>query len=211
VPAQIKTFRRPAFAGKYSVAIGAGCAEGYGGRQDGDASARWSRARGLAMLAMTARFAWAVSATECEDQRAFYPKDWNDTSDQTLILECKVSQAPPVFVKIGKPDAQGRTPMSVVPDGMDEKSKSDDSEAKVYRIWLDAEQAKRVRAGKYFATVLRDEKACFIRGHVENGGMVFFIDGANPRSDSDDKGSFYNKAPRFGVMGSDMIECKARK
>jgi hypothetical protein len=153
----------------------------------------------------------AVSGTECEDQRAFYPKDWKDTSDQKVILECKVSQSPPVFVKIGKPDRRGLTPVSVIPHGMDEKGNSDLADPKVLRIWLDAEQTKRLKAGRYFATVLRDEEACFIRGHVADGGTIFFIDGANPKSDYADKGSFYNKAPRFGVMGTDMIECKAAR
>jgi hypothetical protein len=34
---------------------------------------------------------------------------------------------------------------------------------------------------------------------------------ANPKSDSPDTGSFYNKAPRFSVFQGDSYECEAIK
>jgi hypothetical protein len=40
---------------------------------------------------------------------------------------------------------------------------------------------------------------------------VFFLDTANPKPDSPDAGSFYNKAPRFSVFQGDSYECEAIK
>ena len=40
---------------------------------------------------------------------------------------------------------------------------------------------------------------------------VFFLDMANPKPDSPDAGSFYNKAPRFSMFHGDSYECEAIK
>jgi hypothetical protein len=37
------------------------------------------------------------------------------------------------------------------------------------------------------------------------------VGGANPKSDSPDTGSFYNKAPRFSVFQGDSYGCEAIK
>jgi hypothetical protein len=86
-----------------------------------------------------------------------------------------------------------------------------DTSKDVYRIWLDREQLRRLDAGHYFATILRQQNSCWIRGSLstENGGpdTVFFMDNAGDHPDRDDAGSFYNKAPRFSVFQGDAYTC----
>ena len=75
------------------------------------------------------------------------------------------------------------------------------------RIWLDKEQAGRLRDGKYFATIVRKEGSCWIRGNMEED-LVFLMDNARPPEDNPGAaGSFYNKAPRFSVVGSSYVSC----
>ncbi|MEJ2435540.1 MAG: hypothetical protein P8Y53_21205, partial [Pseudolabrys sp.] len=108
---------------------------------------------------------------------------------------------------LGASDGAGRTMMSLVPlsrPKLIEKTKG------VLRIWLDKEQTRRLRQGKYFATIVRKEKSCWIRGDLD-GDNVFFMDNADPRPDSPDNGSFYNKAPRFSVFGHDAYHCEPAK
>ena len=40
---------------------------------------------------------------------------------------------------------------------------------------------------------------------------VFFLDMANPKPDSPDAGSFYNKAPGFSIFHGDSYDCEAIK
>ena len=40
---------------------------------------------------------------------------------------------------------------------------------------------------------------------------MFFLDEANPESDSADSGPFYNKAPRTSTFQGDAYECEALK
>jgi hypothetical protein len=91
-----------------------------------------------------------------------------------------------------------------------------DKSKDVLRIWLDSEQARRLRAGKYFATIVREKESCWIRGSLSSGGdkndSIFFLDNADPESDSHDKGgSFYKKAPRFSAFQGDAYTCEAVK
>jgi hypothetical protein len=73
----------------------------------------------------------------------------------------------------------------------------------VYRAWLDAEQAKRLAQGQYFATAVRPEDSCFADGSLKDGS-VFFLDAADSPQDRPDAGNLCNKAPRFGVFGEPM-------
>ena len=82
-----------------------------------------------------------------------------------------------------------------------------DSSIEVHRAWLDGEQVRRLKDGRYFATAIRSEEACWTDGTLK-GGQLFFMDAADPPLDRKDAGNFYNKAPRFGLFG-DTMHCKA--
>ncbi|MGB7041972.1 MAG: hypothetical protein WBD83_20600 [Xanthobacteraceae bacterium] len=90
------------------------------------------------------------------------------------------------------------------------KSPIEDTSKIIYRIWLDKEQLKRLKDGKYFATILRKEESCWIRGDLGKD-KVFFMDNVNLPADGPDAGSFYNKAPRLSVFQGDAYDCKAVK
>ena len=89
-------------------------------------------------------------------------------------------------------------------------SPTEDTSKIIYRIWLDKEQLKRLKDGKYFATILWKEESCWIRGDLDKD-EVLFMDNANPPADGPDAGSFYNKAPRLSVFQGDAYDCKAVK
>jgi len=77
-----------------------------------------------------------------------------------------------------------------------------------------AQQVGRLETGQYFATVVRRESSCWIRGALsaDDGKQdtVFFMDNAKPKSDGlrGDSGVFYNKAPRFSVFQGDAYTCE---
>jgi hypothetical protein len=166
-----------------------------------------------ALLAMALLFAAVSSAAAfapdgCEQQRRQYPANWNDTSREQPLFTCSGPQADPFRIKIGATDSAGRTMMSLVP--LSRPDLVEDTTG-VLRIWLDKEQMRRLREGKYLATVVRKEKSCWIRGSLD-GDTVFSMDNANqPPDDADSAGSFYNKAPRFSVFGSDYYQCEPEK
>ncbi len=152
--------------------------------------------------------ALAFPENGCEMQRKQYPANWTDTSAEKPLFNCYAPQADPLRIKLGATDGAGRTMMSVVPlsrpDGNEEKDNT-------LRIWLDAEQARRLRDGKYFATVLRKEDSCWIRGDLD-GAPVFVLDSADPPPDNPgEAGSFYNKAPRFSIFGGEAYFCERAK
>lgn len=165
-------------------------------------------ASALVALAVSVPSALAVAPDECEKQRARFPSNWNDVSAETPIHLCRSHYAGVLQVRLGAPDAAGRRPMSLVPmRGGERKELTRDPERKIRRIWLDADQAKRLREGRYFATVVRAEESCWIRGDLSDD-VVFFIDAADPPSDEDGVGAFYNKAPRIGVFEGNAYTCE---
>lgn len=170
------------------------------------------RAIALSLLAlglMPASAALAFAPDGCEQQRALYPKDWEDVSREKVLFTCS-GHGGAVQVRLGATDKTGRTLMSIVPMTRDGQGGLIPTEG-VHRIWLDREQARRLREGKYFATIVREEKACWIRGTVDDAA-VFFLDAAKPPSDApDESGSFYNKAPRFSVFGNEAYQCERAK
>jgi hypothetical protein len=98
--------------------------------------------------------------------------------------------------------------MSLVPFSRSKAGEITDTAENVLRIWLDKEQAGRLRDGKYFATIVRSEDSCWIRGSMEDD-VVFLMDNARPPEDNPGAaGSFYNKAPRFSVVGSRYVSCE---
>jgi hypothetical protein len=158
----------------------------------------------------------AISPDECEQQRAVFPKEWNDVSKEKPLFFCWSHYSGAFKVTLGAADEKGRRLMSLVPlEGSPKNSKQDISRD-VFRIWLDKEQTRRLQEGKYFATIVRQKGSCWIRGSLdgpEDGkeDSVFFMDNANPKSDGPDAGSFYNKAPRFSVFQGDSYQCEAIK
>jgi hypothetical protein len=81
----------------------------------------------------------------------------------------------------------------------------------VLHIWLDRERTRRLRDGKYFATVVRKENSCWIRGSIDED-VVFLMDNAHPLEDDPGAaGYFYNKAPRFSVLGDGYVNCEPFK
>ena len=74
-----------------------------------------------------------------------------------------------------------------------------------------SELAGRLRDGKYFATIVRKEDCCWIRGNMCED-IVFLMDNKRPSEDKPvEAGSFYNTAPRFSVVGSSYVSCERVK
>lgn len=164
-----------------------------------------------AVLALSSP-AHAVRPDECEQQRALYPQSWNDISKETPLFECRSHYSYPLLITVGTPDDKGRSLMSLVPA----KSNADltpaaDAKHPIRRIWLDADQARRLREGKYFATVVRSEESCWIRGDL-GGDPIFFMDNANPPTEGEPgESAFYNKAPRISVFEANAYSCEPVK
>jgi hypothetical protein len=221
---------RPALTPKKTAQHGdmrSACAASDNAHDHGKARAAIGILGGIAMRAIILGVAlWmsvagptaAVAPDECEQQRAVFPKDWNDVSRQQRLYVCHSHYSGSFEITLGEADKRGRQLMSLVPlvkypekltEGSQDRSKD------VLRIWLDSEQVRRLRAGKYFGTVVREKESCWIRGSLSSGGdeddTIFFLDNADPASDSSDKGSFYNKAPRFSAFRGDAYTCEPVK
>jgi hypothetical protein len=162
----------------------------------------------LFLAVMAPGAAVAVAPDECEQQRARYPKDWNNVSNEMRVFTCTAHYTGPARIMLGKPDEAGRRLMSLV---LKNRERDDGPKVEVYRIWLDKEQARRLQEGKYFGTILRREDSCWIRGSLGNEDgkedTVFFMDNADPPQDTPDAGSFYNKAPRLSVFQGNAYTC----
>jgi hypothetical protein len=169
-----------------------------------------------ALCLLTATPAAAVRPDECEQQRALFPKEWNDVSKEKPLFVCRSHYSGAFKVTLGTADDRGRRLLSLVPLESNREDAKQDTSKDVFRIWLDKEQARRLQEGKYFATITRQRESCWIRGALSGPDdgkedSVFFLDNANPRADGPDAGSFYNKAPRFSVFQGDSYECEAIK
>ncbi len=163
----------------------------------------------LALLAGCLGPAAAFPPDGCKQQRAQYPANWNDTSREKPLFICE-SQQDRFRVKLGATDAAGRTLMSLVPFDRNNGAIVETGQD-VLRIWLDQEQTQRLHDGKYFATIVRKENSCWIRGSLEED-TVFLMDNAHPPADKpDEAGSFYSKAPRFSAYGSSYVLCEPVK
>ena len=164
----------------------------------------------LAVLA-AGHAAVAVREDECEQQRADFPQDWNDVLKAEPLFRCQSHYEGTMLVSVGAPDKSGRSLMNLVPIEPEGaiKLKLDDAH-QVHRMWLDADQTKRLREGRYFATVVRTQESCWIRGDL-SGDPVFFMDNADAKADSPDAGVFYNKAPRIGAFKGASYTCEPVK
>jgi hypothetical protein len=154
--------------------------------------------------------AHAIRPDECEQQRALYPAVWADVSREQPLFDCASHYAGSLRIKLGPTDASGRTLMSLVPLKWFGQTALEDPASTIYRIWLDKEQVDRLKAGKYFATIVRKESSCWVRGNLDKD-PIFLLDNADPPADTPDAGSFYNKAPRTSAFEGDAYECKPVK
>jgi hypothetical protein len=153
----------------------------------------------------------AVPKDVCEQQRSLYPKDWNDVLKAKPLFRCQSKYEGALVVSIGPPDEKGRSLMNLVPVENDDLTKLRlDDEHAVHRIWLDADQARRLQEGRYFGTVVRTQESCWIRGDL-SGDHVFFMDNADAQSDTADAGPFYNKAPRISAFKGASYTCEPIK
>ena len=111
----------------------------------------------IAAMTLEAATVLAVRPDECEQQRAQYPKVWNDVSREKAIFDCISHYSGALRIKIGDTDGAQRTLLSIVPLAHDGKGVlAEDPSRPVYRIWLDEEQLNRLKTGKYFATIVRN-------------------------------------------------------
>lgn len=143
----------------------------------------------------------------CERQRALFPAEWADISKEKPRFLCQ-GKGMRLRVSTGAPDTAGRVPMSlseIVHDGGEQVGT-------VWRIWLDAEQERRLAEGRFLATLVRGETACWIRGYIDpETSAVFLMDNAKPLPDGPDAGMFYNKAPRFSFFQGTALSCEPEK
>jgi hypothetical protein len=152
----------------------------------------------------------AVGPDECERQRKLYPATWADATHERALLDCSSHYSGSLRIKLGAADRDGRTLMSLVPLKWSGRTAVEDPSGGVYRIWLDKEQVDRLKAGKYFATIVRKESSCWIRGSLDKA-PIFLLDNADPAPDTPDAGSFYNKAPRTSAFEGDTYKCQPVK
>ncbi len=164
----------------------------------------------MGVLLSTFPGAHAVRPDECEQQRKLYPAVWADVSREQALFDCASHYSGALRIKLGPTDRAGRAIMSLVPLKQSGETAVEDPSSGVYRIWLDKEQIARLKAGKYFATIVRREGSCWIRGSLDKD-PIFLLDTADPRPDTPDAGSFYNQAPRMSAFDGDAYECKPVK
>ena len=163
-----------------------------------------SFAGALAALILFPKTALAFAEDACEKQRALFPTEWDDISKEKPRFLCE-GKGLRLRVSTGPKDEAGRVPMSlaeIIRDGGEQIGA-------VWRIWLDAEQERRLAEGRFFATLVRAEDACWIRGYVDpEKSAVFLMDNAKPPPDGPEAGMFYNKAPRFSFFRSTSLQCE---
>jgi len=165
----------------------------------------------VAAMTLDVATALAVRPNECELQRARYPAVWNDVSKERGLYDCISHYSGALRIKIGDTDGAQRTLMSIVPLRHEGKGVfSEDPSRRIYRIWLDKKQLNRLMTGEYFATIVRKQGSCWIRGDL-NGDPIFFLDNAPSTPESPGIGAFYNNSPRTSAFKGDAYTCEATK
>src|SRR5258708_19056248 len=169
-----------------------------------------------ALCLLMAPPAAAVRPDECEQQRAMFPKDWNDVSKEKPLFYCWSHYSGALRVTLGPADDKGRRLLSLVPLEERRANAKQDKSKDVFRIWLDKEQADRLQQGKYFATITRQRESCWIRGALSGADdgqedSVFFMDNANPKSHRPDARSFFTQPHPFTGFHVHAHDCEAIK
>ena len=78
----------------------------------------------------------AIRPDECEQQRAAFPKEWNDVSKEKPLFFCWSHYSGAFKVTLGAGDKEGRRLMSLVPLAANDKKAKQDTSKDVFRIWL---------------------------------------------------------------------------
>ena len=92
----------------------------------------------------------AVRPDECEQQRAAFPKEWNDVSKEKPLFFCWSHYSGALKVTLGAGDKEGRRLMSLVPLSANDKKAKQDTSKDVFRVWLDREQTRSIGGWKVF-------------------------------------------------------------
>ncbi len=113
----------------------------------------------LAVLA-AGHAAVAVREDECEQQRADYPKDWNDVLEAEPLFRCQSHYEGTLLVSIGTPDESGRSIMNLVPIEPEGAAQAAGSTTSTRCTACGSTPTRRgaCREGRYFATVVRTEE-----------------------------------------------------
>ena len=90
-----------------------------------------------ALCVLIASPAKAIRPDECEQQRAAFPKEWNDVSKEKPLFFCWSHYSGAFKVTLGAGDKDERRLMSLVPLTGNEKKAKQDTSKDVFRIWLD--------------------------------------------------------------------------
>jgi hypothetical protein len=91
---------------------------------------------GLSLLIFGTTAAVAVPPDECEQQRAQYPKNWTDVSNEQTLFDCSSHYAGGIRVKAGASDSAGRTLFSLVPLTQSSTGSTEDTtKAPIDRTW----------------------------------------------------------------------------
>jgi hypothetical protein len=120
----------------------------------------------LGFMLSTLPLAHAIRPDECEQQRKLYPAVWADVSQEQPLFDCASHYSGSLRIKLGATDRGGRTLMSLVPLQGSGPAAVEDPSRGVYRIWLDKEQLDRLKAGRYFATIVRRESSWSARNRT---------------------------------------------
>src|SRR4051794_3496184 len=137
---------------------------------------------GLLVLTVLAPSSSGFKLDGCEKQRAQYPKRWNDVRKEKTLFHCAASDGSRLSVRLGASDSKRRTLISVTAT---RSAAAEDQPQGVYRMWLDRDQIERLKKGAYFATVMRPEKACWIRS-LDHETVPFLMDNAPSVRPGDD-------------------------
>src|SRR5260370_22895485 len=152
----------------------------------------------LAVLLANLSGAHAVRPDECEQQRKLYPEVWADVSQEQALFECASHYAGSLRIKLGAADGSGRALMSLVALKWFGQTALEDPASGIFRIWLDREQVDRLKAGKYFATIVRREGSCWIPGNLHKD-PCFPLASADPPAETPNAASLCNLARRRAV------------
>src|SRR5438067_10620146 len=93
-----------------------------------------------ALCLLLASPALAIRPDECEQQRALFPKDWNDVTKEKPLCYCWSHNSGALRFTLGAVDDKGRRLLSLVPLEEQRANVKQDKSKDVFRIWLDKEQ-----------------------------------------------------------------------
>src|SRR5260370_27865992 len=103
-----------------------------------------------ALCLLMAPPAAAVRPDECEQQRAMFPKDWNDVSKEKPLFYCWSHYSGALRVTLGPADDKGRRLLSIVPLEKHRANAKQDKSNNVFLICLVKNLSHLMLHAKYF-------------------------------------------------------------